>query len=144
MENYNQKKKDQLGVDFGTACGRLKKSIMLMLVQECGRDSCFKCGKIIENVDDLTIEHKTPWLDVDSDLFWDLSNISFSHSFCNRPDRVYQKPLMVHGTRSTYENQLCRCEECKAWKKEKNKRTRLRSLSRQADRNAGSNPAANT
>lgn len=35
------------------------------------------------SADDLSIEHKAPWLHRDSALFWDLDNIAFSHLACN-------------------------------------------------------------
>jgi hypothetical protein len=34
-------------------------------------------------VKDFSIEHKQRWLDVDPALFWDLTNIAFSHFICN-------------------------------------------------------------
>ena len=82
-----KKKSDQLGMPFGTASGRLKKMIMLRLLQRLGEDVCYRCGKKIETYQELSVDHKVDWLDVDPDLFWDLGNISFSHRECNRPGR---------------------------------------------------------
>lgn len=81
--NCNEKKAKKLGMPLGTAQARLRKMILFQLVQETGKDICFKCGKKIELLEDLSIEHKIPWLHVNISLFWDLNNIAFSHLSCN-------------------------------------------------------------
>lgn len=84
MATYsNEKKTTQLGVPFGTAYSALRKKIMFTLVQRLGEDYCFHCTEQIENLEQFTIEHKQPWLDVDPALFWDMENIAFSHFRCN-------------------------------------------------------------
>lgn len=120
----NVRKSEQLGMPFGTAAQRLRKQVMFMLVREAKRDVCYRCDLPIESDKDLTIEHKDPWLDVDPDLFWDLSNIAFSHSWCNRPHRNQgnRKPRKIDcGTRGAY-RKGCRCESCRAWKSSDNAR----------------------
>lgn len=79
----NEKKRKQLGMAAGTANARLRKLILFSLVQKTEQDTCFRCGKRIETVDELSIEHKQSWLDVSVELFWDLDNIAFSHLSCN-------------------------------------------------------------
>ena len=81
----NEKKSKQLGIPFGTASNQLRKKILFQLVQETGRDTCYKCNNIIENVSELSIEHKETWLDSKNpvELFFDLNNIAFSHLSCN-------------------------------------------------------------
>ena len=81
----NKKKTEQLGMSHGTATHRLRKHIMFKFVQMQGCDICFQCGEKIESVDHLSVEHKIPWLDSDDPvgLFFDLSNIAFSHLSCN-------------------------------------------------------------
>jgi len=81
----NTKKSQQLGMPYGTANGRLRKQIMFQLVQQSGRDICFQCGEKIEHADNLSIEHKEPWLDSKDPIskFYDLENIAFSHTSCN-------------------------------------------------------------
>lgn len=83
--NGNAKKKAQLGMALGTASGRLKKSIMFSLIVKLGENVCFQCGTEIETEQELSIEHKVPWLDSYDPigLFFDLENISFSHLTCN-------------------------------------------------------------
>lgn len=79
------KKKEQLGMNPSTAAGRLRKNVLFSLVQRCGEDLCHQCGNKIETPEELSIEHKTPWLDSEDPvrLFFDLDNISFSHLSCN-------------------------------------------------------------
>ena len=83
----NKNKAEFLGMPWGTAAGRLRKMIMFDLLKQFNRNFCYKCGKLIKDIDDLSIEHKKPWLYVDKNLFWDLSNIAFSHLKCNTTDR---------------------------------------------------------
>lgn len=80
------RKASELGMPFGTASNRLRKMILFRFSQMLGKDICFRCGRRIDKVDDLSIEHKRPWLGVDVALFWDLDNVAFSHLRCNRPD----------------------------------------------------------
>ena len=76
-----------LGMPHGTANGRLRKMILFHLLRKHGENTCFKCSKKIETVDDLSIEHKQPWEGISVELFWSLDNIAFSHLRCNRPHR---------------------------------------------------------
>jgi hypothetical protein len=77
----------QLGMPFGTACNRLRKMVMHDLLRNFGLDRCFKCGLTIESPEDLSLDHKQNWQHVDVALFWDLSNIAFSHRICNKTDK---------------------------------------------------------
>jgi hypothetical protein len=81
----NQKKTEQLKMPIGTATAILRKDILFNLIQKCGLDICFQCGNKIEFVDDLSIEHKVPWLDSNDPVknFFNLENIAFSHLKCN-------------------------------------------------------------
>lgn len=77
------KKDQQLGMNFSTASHRLHKMVLLDLLQRYGEADCFRCGELIETTENLSIEHKVAWQDVDPALFWDLSNITWSHRSCN-------------------------------------------------------------
>lgn len=70
---------------FGTASARLLKRIIFDLMVKTNQQSCFQCGKPILRVEDMSIEHKTPWLSAPNPLeaFFDLDNIAFSHKPCN-------------------------------------------------------------
>lgn len=85
LAKSNSEKAKQLGMPLGTATGRLRKSILFMLVQRCGLDVCYRCGNKIESESDLSIDHKKDWLYSDDPpgLFFDVENISFSHLSCN-------------------------------------------------------------
>jgi hypothetical protein len=88
----NKRKSDFLGIPHGTATNKLRKLIIFSLVQKTGEDRCFRCGKLIESVDQLSIEHKEPWEGRSIELFWDLNNIAFSHLKCNRPHGYTYNP----------------------------------------------------
>lgn len=81
----NEKKNQTLGMNHGTATHRLRKMILFSLLIRLKENNCFKCGKVIDAIEELSIEHKLPWEGRDAKLFWDLDNIAFSHLKCNRP-----------------------------------------------------------
>ena len=84
-EKLNKKRDIQLGMDHGKARNILSRSIMFDFSKRLGLDVCFQCGKKIETLRELSIEHKTAWLDSDNPpkLYFDLNNIAFSHLSCN-------------------------------------------------------------
>jgi hypothetical protein len=96
--NAKNKKREQLGMDDSTASHKLRKLILFSLVQQKAQDFCFRCQAKIETVEDLSIEHKTPWLDSSNPVhnFFDLNNIAFSHLKCNIADR--RKPNKKYFT----------------------------------------------
>lgn len=85
----NERRAHQLGMPYGTASNRLKRMILFSFAKRLGEDICFKCGQRIETVEHLSVEHKLPWEGKGrlTELFWDLTNIAFSHLACNRPHR---------------------------------------------------------
>lgn len=80
----NEKKNEQLGMNFSTANGRLVKDILFNLIIETGKNVCHHCGEPMTR-DTFSIEHKTPWLDSDDPigLFFGMENIGYSHLSCN-------------------------------------------------------------
>jgi 5-methylcytosine-specific restriction endonuclease McrA len=88
-KNSDQRRDEFLGMSYSKASQQLTRKILLRLIQKCGQDHCFVCGEKIETVEELSIEHKKPWLHQSTELFWDLDNIAFSHRRCNRP-HVYK------------------------------------------------------
>lgn len=72
-------------MNHSTASARLKKDLMFSMIKRLGEDYCFQCGAKIETVEELSVEHKTPWLHSEDPkgLFFDLDNIAFSHLSCN-------------------------------------------------------------
>lgn len=113
----NKKKSDQLGMSYGSASHRLRKIILFKLLQDAGLDVCFQCGKRILKIEELSIEHKIPWLDSEDPvaLFFDLGNIAFSHLKCNTANRrsnPVNKGMWEHGRETGYKKYGCRCELC--------------------------------
>ena len=113
----NNKKSEQLGVSHGTACNRLRKNILFDLLRKQVENVCFQCGLPIDIVDELSVEHKIPWLDSEDPigLFFDLDNIAFSHLTCNygaRRCRTEGKTTAEHGTTTMY-SRGCRCANCR-------------------------------
>ena len=120
----NEKKTKQLGMNFSTAQHRLRKRILFMLIQRLKLDECFQCKQLIVDVDDYSIEHKKPWLDEDTRLFWDLGNIAFSHKSCNSSAARYNKKKKIgnkeeeenHYPSRTWYDRGCRCDACRTIK----------------------------
>lgn len=80
---HKRKQIQQLGMDPTTAGHRLRKTILFRYAQQNNLDRCFRCGELL-TIEDFEIDHAVAWLDVDPALFWDLSNVRFSHGGCNR------------------------------------------------------------
>lgn len=89
--NSSPIKTAHLGMPYGTAMHMLRKMIVFHMAQRLKEDFCFKCNQKIETVEELSIEHKIPWLHGDQSLFWSMDNIAFSHRKCNRPERLRGK-----------------------------------------------------
>lgn len=120
---YNKLKAEQLGVDPGTAAGKLRKSLLFSLIKELERNYCFQCGALIENENELSIEHKIPWLHSDEPqkLFFDLTNIAYSHLSCNiKASR--KKPALNDGHGTYGYGKGCRCNDCVEAKSEYRKK----------------------
>ena len=105
------KKKEQLGVAYGTAANRLRKSLLWDYVCKAGDNVCFQCGELIESIDDLSIEHKEPWLDSGDPkgLFFSLDNIAYSHLSCNCA--AGKRVKHDCGSYASYKRG-CRCQPC--------------------------------
>ena len=108
-KKYRKMLKDFLGIDKGTAMGRLKKIIMFELAKKAGMDRCHRCKLLITDVSEFSVEHIEPWLWKDVKLFWDINNIAFSHLSCNSSSAQVKKGC---GSYSRYLNG-CRCPFCR-------------------------------
>jgi hypothetical protein len=89
----NESKARTLGMPHGTASNRLRKILLFHQLKKHGENICVRCWKLIESVDDLSIEHLKPWEGISADLFWDLNNVRYSHLYCNRPHRFNQNAV---------------------------------------------------
>lgn len=67
----------------GAARFKLYRIILFNMLQHSGENICFRCGESIETEQELSLDHKAPWLGNDAELFWDLDNIAWSHAVCN-------------------------------------------------------------
>lgn len=121
---------------FGTAYGRLKKQLMFSIIVKSGDDVCFRCGGKIESSDDMTIEHKSPWMDSDDPrtLFFDLGNVAFSHFSCNvgharRPNKKYFTPEQKREAKTRLDTELKR----RNYTTEKRYARYLRSMANKAE-----------
>lgn len=73
----------QLGMSLGTASGRLRKMLLFRQLKKHNENVCSRCKKVIEVIEDLSVEHIKPWENRSADLYWDLDNVAFSHNRCN-------------------------------------------------------------
>jgi len=108
------KKTKQLGMNPSTASNKLKKHLLFNLAKRLDINWCYQCGAEIQEPSELTVEHKTPWLDSKDpvDLFFNIENIAFSHPTCNYSAsraRGISKPC---PSVAAY-RRGCRCDECK-------------------------------
>lgn len=77
----------------------------------------------INTVEELSIEHKTPWLNSNNpkELYFDLNNIAFSHLSCNigaRRNKETKHPSVYAYLKG------CRCLECTKLNSDKQKKRR--------------------
>lgn len=78
---------DKLGVKAGKALGILYKKIRFDQAVRLKEDICCRCGEKITDIDDFTIDHIEPWIHSEDpvDRFYNLDNIGYAHSKCNKP-----------------------------------------------------------
>lgn len=113
MDSRGARKNAFLGMAHGTASNRLRKMVLFDLLQRHGEDVCFKCSEKIENLDELSIEHKQPWEGVSVELFWSLDNIAFSHLRCNLNHRYVGGGA---GKRKIGPEGTAWCRKCKSFR----------------------------
>lgn len=113
------KKQEQLGMNPSTASNRLVKDLLYNFAVEAG-NKCFHCNGDLTR-ETFSIEHKSPWLDSEDPvgLYFDISNIAYSHQSCNSGAR--RKDSAMCGTLTSYKNG-CRCSPCRTSMSESNKK----------------------
>jgi len=87
----NRNKREQLGISPGTARHHLVRSILFHYAVRLGENLCFRCKEAIETPDEMSIDHKVPWLYNGKELFYDLGNVCWSHKRCNKTDRPLRR-----------------------------------------------------
>lgn len=107
----NKLKQELLGMPIGTATARLRKMLLFDFSKRLGLDSCYRCQKKIETLEEFSIEHTKSWQwdENPAEAFFDLSRIAFSHLVCNVS--APRESPKLHGTKWRYENG-CRCAPC--------------------------------
>jgi len=125
MKSNNKDK--QLGMNPGTASNRLLKQLLFSLGDRLGMQWCFQCASKIESVEDMSIEHKVPWLHSEDPvgLYFDLDNIAFSHKVCNYAASRPRKAKKFCPSPASY-RRGCRCEGCRKSNSEYRKALRAR------------------
>lgn len=95
---------EKLGMPFGTASNRLKKNLLFNFIKQLNLDICYHCSKIIDDIKDLSVEHKVSWENSETpkELFFDLDNIAFSHLSCNCANSGKS-----HCKTTSYRKKLC-------------------------------------
>ena len=85
ITKYREKQTLQLGMSPGKARNRLVNSLLFYFAQTTNRDTCYRCNKLIESVNDFSLDHIKDWRNSGDpvELFFNLENIAFSHKSCN-------------------------------------------------------------
>ena len=100
-----QKKSRILGMNFGTARGRLMRLLMFDMATRLDEARCFRCGEPIHTLEEFTIEHKDKWSEAADPL----------DAFFNSHAHSGQGP--GHGGSSWGK---CQCEACTKRRRESN------------------------
>lgn len=87
--DYNKVKSEMLGKSYQAAMVHVRRRLLFKCLQKCGDNVCHRCGETIETDEELSIDHKIPWMYSENakELFEDLDNIAFSHRSCNYAHR---------------------------------------------------------
>lgn len=83
LMEYLDEYKELLGDSFGKLNAQLKGRYLFYLVKKLNKNICFRCGQSIDSSEEFSIEHKIPYINGNSNLYLDLSNIDFAHRKCN-------------------------------------------------------------
>lgn len=114
----DEKRKTVLGMPAGTANARLLKLIIFEFSIRLEMDVCYRCGGKILQQSDMSIEHKTAWLNHPDPIcmFFAIENIAFSHKKCN-----YAAANHPHAKNRTHEEmkEVWRNNKQKNYTKEK-------------------------
>jgi len=105
-KDYTKIRSEFLGMNCGNAQTKLLKQLLLKYVTLANEHYCYRCGLVINNVDDFSVDHKVNWLYNSIESFWDLDNIAFSHLKCNNMYKRYTPKRKVAP------DGMSRCSKC--------------------------------
>lgn len=94
MNEFKQKRSEQLGMPYGTASNKLRLKVIFDLLCSVGKNNCFVCNSIIDSPENLAVAHKKQWVDVDPSLFWKTDNIVFKHQKCKEKNNMIEITLV--------------------------------------------------
>jgi len=116
--------KKKYGITISSARNRLMRSLIFALLKENGHHFCYRCGKEMDDKN-YTIEHIEPWAHKDDswELYFDLSNIAFSHDKCNYSNtrkntdgnKKYHLSQKGKRTKTDLEGKSRKCSSCGKW-----------------------------
>jgi DNA-binding Lrp family transcriptional regulator len=109
----NIRKSKQLGINYSTACNRLRKLVLFSILKKYDLNICYRCNNEILSAKDLTFDHKVDWLNNSTDLFWDIDNVAFSHRKCNIP----ANSMKIIELAKSAPNDSKYCPQCQQFKK---------------------------
>jgi hypothetical protein len=74
-----------LGHSYSTARNRLRVMVIYDLYRKLNALDCFRCGEHIASHSELSLDHKTAWLNTNNpqELYFDVNNLAASHKACN-------------------------------------------------------------
>jgi hypothetical protein len=99
-KDRKKQREELLGMSTSTAEKKLRKSIILDLARQLGKNVCLECGLVIDDPDDLAIKHVEDWGE-DPAQYFDLTNVAFGHVSCGAGD---------HGRTQEAESKMRRVE----------------------------------
>jgi hypothetical protein len=72
--------------DKHQAIGVANRFTLFKLIKLIGKDTCYRCQETFNDYSEYTIDHIVPWVNEPNakELFFDVDNIAFSHSTCNK------------------------------------------------------------
>ncbi len=88
-----------LGESNSVVRNRLSRIIQFDMLQRFNLDTCYRCGRKIERVEELSVEHKQPWRSAADPKasFFDLDNVAWSHRRCNSRAANHEKTHCKRG-----------------------------------------------
>lgn len=93
-------------MSYGSANHTLTTGLLYHYAKLAGATKCYRCDKEIENAGEFSKDHKVDWLHSGKpiELFFDLTNVAFSHKKCNRNRGDHQVVRNKSGFKGVYQS----------------------------------------